>query len=114
MTEKEKWIWMPHAAHFICGYRCQFHLATYVGGYIVSTIGELPPLGHEDECFFEDIGLSRKYETMVFGAKKSKNVCCPFVQIDGNSLDFMGYNEPGDATNGHYKLCLKWSKKEAQ
>jgi len=32
---------MPHAGHFILGHKCRFHLATYVGGYIVSTVGEL-------------------------------------------------------------------------
>ena len=36
-----EWLWMPHTAHFICGKECQFHLATYVNGVIVSTVGEL-------------------------------------------------------------------------
>ena len=40
---KGKWIWMPHTGHFICGSRCRFHLNTYIGKYIVSTIGELWP-----------------------------------------------------------------------
>ena len=38
---KENWIFMPHAGHFICGDKCRFHLNTYVGKYIVSTVGEL-------------------------------------------------------------------------
>ena len=32
---------MPHAGHFILGRECQFRLNTYVGKYIVSTVGEL-------------------------------------------------------------------------
>jgi|TARA_Y100000310_G_scaffold103241_1_gene101550 hypothetical protein len=38
---KEDWIWMPHAGHFILGHNCRFRLCTYVGKYIVSTVGEL-------------------------------------------------------------------------
>lgn len=26
--KKQDWIWMPHAAHFIGGHRCQFKLST--------------------------------------------------------------------------------------
>ena len=39
--KKENWIWMPHPGHFIGSKYCLFHLNTYVGGYIVSTVGEL-------------------------------------------------------------------------
>jgi len=42
-VKKENWIWMPHPAHFIAGDKCRFKLATYVGKYIVSTVGELWP-----------------------------------------------------------------------
>lgn len=38
---RDKWIWMPHAGHFICAKWCRFVLNTYVNGYIVSTVGEL-------------------------------------------------------------------------
>jgi hypothetical protein len=34
------WVWMRHPAHFIGAGDCQFFLATYVGTYIVSTVGE--------------------------------------------------------------------------
>jgi hypothetical protein len=89
--------WFGHAAHFICGRDCRFHLATQVGGYLVSTVGELWPSRvvreiHADvhdsgwleenrhlkgDTFdaaymkrfgFDDIGYNRKYETMVFAA----------------------------------------------
>jgi hypothetical protein len=138
--KKEKWIWMPHAGHFICGDRCQFHLNTYVGKYIVSTVGEMwsdsisrrihaevfdkewyskysSLLGDEfDRAYmkkfgFEDIGCDRKYETMVFKSKKSNHKCCPYVMISGEDIDFCGYNTPEDAYKGHIKICNKWSKK---
>ena len=38
---KDKWIWMGHPGHFILGDKCVFHLCTYIGGYIVTTVGEL-------------------------------------------------------------------------
>lgn len=89
--------WFGHAAHFICGRWCRFHLATQVGDYLVSTVGEYwPERGtreiHADvhdpfwfetnrhrkgddfdaayfERFgFEELGYGRTYETMVFRA----------------------------------------------
>lgn len=39
--KKQDWVWMPHAGHFILADKCRFVLNTYVGDYIVSTIGEL-------------------------------------------------------------------------
>lgn len=135
--KKDKWIWMPHAGHLIVGDKCQFHLNTYVGRYIVSTVGEYWPekgvrkihaqvydlnwlqenkhlLGDTfDNAYmkkfgFEDIGCDRKYETMVFKAKKSTHKCCPYKMILGE-IDMKGYNSAEDAYEGHLKLCEKWS-----
>jgi hypothetical protein len=93
----DRWVWFGHAAHFICGRWCQFHMATQVGRYLVSTVGEYWPdrkvreihaqvhdpdwllknarlMGDEfDAAYmkrfgFETIGCDRKYETMVFKA----------------------------------------------
>ena len=89
--------WFGHAAHFICGQWCRFHLATQVDGYLVSTVGEYWPerpsreihakihdrawlaenrhlKGDEfDHAYilkfgFHTVGCGRKYETMVFKA----------------------------------------------
>lgn len=135
--KKENWIWMPHTGHFICGNNCRFHLATYVGNYIVSTVGELVPPdavreisakcrgivleGRGDARLadwlkkhgFEEIGCGRTYETMVFKAKKSKNKCCPYTMTQPTELDSEGYNSEADAFKGHYRLCKKWAKKKA-
>jgi hypothetical protein len=122
---KEKWVWMPHPGHFICAYRCQFHLNTYVGKYIVSTVGEMPYLNEEMKAItmkfrpnanktFEEIGSERLYETMVFKARKdSKNKCCPYDAIVSEEVDFAGYNTAEEAYKGHMKLCAKWSKEPA-
>lgn len=104
---KDKWIWMPHAGHFICGHKCRFKLNTYVNGYIVSTVGELYFSDDKEET----VGCDRKYETMVFKAKKSDHKCCPYVQSNGSDIDFAGYNTPEDAYEGHLKFCNKYDKK---
>lgn len=138
--QKSKWIWMPHAGHFICGKDCEFHLNTYVGKYIVSTVGELWPekvvreihaevhdkkwweenkqkLGdnfnyaYMKKFGFMEIGWGRLYETMVFRAKKSDHVCCPWRMISGEDLEANSYNKPEEAFKGHYAMCEKWSKK---
>lgn len=141
--KKENWIWMPHAAHLIVGDKCQFHLATYVGKYIVSTVGEYWPergvreihaqvhdpkwldenkhlMGdYFDSAYmkrfgFEEIGAYRKYETMVFKAKRSKEKeckACIYVMISGEDGDFMGYDTAEEAYKGHLKMCKKWSQK---
>jgi hypothetical protein len=126
---------MPHPAHFICSYDCKFFLATKVGKYIVSTVGEYFPDSEIREIYaksrgvklegmgdarradymkkigFEEIGYGRKYETMVFKAVKSpKCKACPFVIKSGNNIDGDSYNEPEDAYKGHLKMCLKYAK----
>ncbi|KKM13440.1 hypothetical protein LCGC14_1716210 [marine sediment metagenome] len=137
--KRDKWVWMGHAGHFILGHRCRFHLSTYVGKYIVSTVGELwnDRLVREihakiydkkwlseniylkgdifDAAYFkkfgyEEVGCNRLFETMVFKAKKSENKCCPYEMISGEK-DFEGYNTDEDAYKGHIELCTKWSKK---
>lgn len=134
--KKDKWIWMPHAGHLIVGHQCQFKLNTYVGEYIVSTVGEYMPdsavreilaesrkmflkgKGDEREADwlkknngFETIGCDRKYETMVFKAVKSTYKCCPYKINVSKEMDMQGYNTPEDAYKSHLELCDKWSKK---
>lgn len=138
--DKQDWIWMPHSAHLIVSNYCRFVLATYVGKYIVSTVGEYYPDrvvreihaeifdpkwliknkhlkgDYFDTAYFKnfgytEIGACRKYETMVFKAKKSKLKCCPYRIISREDKDFEGYNEPEKATEGHFKLCKKWCEK---
>lgn len=126
---------MPHPAHLCVADRCQFHLATYVGQYIVSTVGEYWPeravreihaqvhdpewLAKHRQCLdfdgryrahfgFEEIGGGRTYETMVFKASGSPRACCPFI-VTGAEHDFAGYNDAATAREGHMALCLKWS-----
>ena len=135
MTSKAEWTWMPHAGHFICGSDCRFHLNTCVGHYIVSTVGEyLPDEGVREilaenrgvkiegrgdyrradymkKIGFEEIGLNRKYETMVFPAKYVPGECCDYSPADFSELDMNGYNDAAEAYKGHLAMCEKWSQK---
>lgn len=137
MVPKDQWVWMPHPAHFICSFDCRFHLATKVGDFIVSTVGELfhdEPVreitaevrkirlsgigdarknDYMKKIGFEEIGYGRKYETMVFKAAKDvEHPCCPWKIESGRELDFGGYNKPEDAYAGHLSMCEKVARGE--
>lgn len=140
MGSRCRWVWMPHPAHLCVARDCRFHLATYVGGYIVSTVGEYEPemavreihaasrgiqlVGRGDErradamrkLGFETIGLERTYETMVFKAVRTsrEDTECCLWKITGGSLDMDGYNHGGEAFKGHLRLCDKWAKKNGR
>ena len=141
-----EWKWFGHVAHFICGKSCQFHLATQVGKYLISTVGEYWPeravreihakvydpkwlsenIALKGDYFdaaymqrfgYEDIGCDRKYETMVFKAGKpcaAKGCACGLPKIIPNELDTLVYNDAKSATEGHMKLCRKWSMKSTK
>ena len=136
--DKSDWIWMPHAAHFILGTECQFHLATYVNGYLISTVGELWPdsriraitanakgiqingrgdawdADYMKKIGYAEIGYQRKYETMVFMAEPNyEHRCCPWRMANASEIDGQGYNDPSDATDGHLALCERYATKEA-
>lgn len=139
--QQANWIWMPHPGHFIAAENCKFSLNTYVGGYVVSTVGELFwenrdiqeiyagvkdsewldknrhlkgdlfKYAYKAKFGFDDIGLDRKYETMVFKARRSEHKCCPWVMVSGREVAMMGYNKPEDAVRGHLAMCKKWAAK---
>ena len=111
MSKKENWVWMPQCGHFIGGSSCRFHLNTYVGGYIISTVGEYAPHG-ESFGNFVALGIDRLYETMVFEANREQEAdaqCCPWTIDVSKEVDMEGYNDPALAYKGHLKLCRKWA-----
>jgi len=138
--KKSDWKWMPHPAHFICSKDCKFFLATEVGGYIVSTVGEYWPDSKIREIFarsrgikiagigdswdaeymekigFEEFGHGGYlYETMVFkSAKMPKNGCdsCAFKIESGKNIDLDRYKTGNEARKGHYDLCRKWARRK--
>jgi len=108
---RQEWVWMPHPGHFIGAWECRFRLNTYVGGYIVSTVGEYRTSynGEQDTS----IGRNRLYETMVFRAVAAPtgddDACCPWRIVVSDEVDFEGYNDAVAAQRGHMALCEKWA-----
>lgn len=129
-----EWTWYGHAAHFICGRWCRFHLATTVGRFLISTIGEYVPTesvqtslaelrgepltergdAREVEYLsrfgFEKLGSWGTYETLVF--PWSGRVCdtaecaCGLPSPDAwNEADGKRYDSAKDARAGHYAFC---------
>lgn len=132
------WVWMPHPGHFMGGRDCRFHLCTWVGHVIVSTVGEYLPdepvreiiargrgislSGKGDarlndfmeKVGYPELGLGRTYETMVFRAvprDPHPTTCCPYQVGDFQELAMCGYTTAGDAYRGHLALCEEWSGK---
>lgn len=123
-------VWMPHAGHLIIGNKCQFHLATAINGYLISTVGEYVPDSvvrailrrsrgretslrgdaEERDFGFEEIGYGRLYETMVFHATPTDepNSCCPYRMASPVELDMGAYNTPEAAYRGHLAMVQKW------
>ena len=68
------------AGHFCCSYKCQWHRNTLIeheGKYlIVSSVGQM--LENFKTMEYEEIGLNRYYETMVFVGKNEG----PYIDCD--------------------------------
>lgn len=128
---------MPHPAHFICSDSCRFVLATKIGKYIVSTVGEYVPdepirqihcdvrgiklegrgdarlAGYMKKVGFQELGFDRTYETMVFKSRRDKeDLCCGYRIVVSEQVDFRGYKDAVEARKGHYYFCNKWAKKQ--
>lgn len=101
-----RYLGMP--GHFIGASRCVWHMTTIVGPYLVSTVGDYRPVNEEKST---NIGLNRKYETMVFraGAACARPECgCGVPDHDGHGIDFAPYNTAGEAQTGHEAMVAKY------
>ena len=117
---QSEWEWFGDPGHFCWARWCRFHLCTKVGDYLVSTVGAYVHPRHsmgsemEEAAWLkenwpsEDIGLDRKYETMVFraGDPCASEACdCGLPTIDGHEIDLRGYNKSAAAAAGHLAMC---------
>jgi hypothetical protein len=101
-----------NAAHFIGADDCHFHIATQIGEYLISTVGEYRPLKETGGYLYGrepvEIGINRKYETMVFRAAGPCQCGCGMPEHSGSEIDFSGYNTRAEANVGHEALCAKY------
>jgi hypothetical protein len=130
---ESEWRWFGCAAHLVVARDCRFHLATQVGDFLVSTVGEYVPdetsreihcevrgivlEGRGDERLadymrkvgYQEIGYGRTYETLVF--RTTGDVChepgcgCGLPEVTYRELAGSGYTTAGAATVGHLKFC---------
>ena len=116
---------LAHAGHFICGHMCQMRRATYVNGYIVSTVGEYAPSSvwvgggfrtRRSDDPFEPIGAGpHLYETYVFHAKRRRGVgskCCPYVMSDASEIEGKRHMTADEAVAFHEKTVRKYERKK--
>lgn len=109
---ESEWKQLGHKQHLIVSERCQFSLATHIGAFVVSTIGEWKPeeavrkITGLKEGEFEEIGYRRKYETMVFPVDGQHECGCPKITSHAG-LECDGYNDAADAQRGHLVMCRK-------
>jgi len=133
MIHKDEWEWYGQAGHFILGPQCRFHMATKVGKFWVSTVGELWPdapireiyakvrgvtlegrgdareVDYMQKIGFEKIGTSGTYETMVFlaGPPCDRPDCGCDLPLPTSFADLGGerYETASEARAGHLRYC---------
>lgn len=110
---ESKWRWYGMAGHFICGQDCLHHMATKVGKYLVSTVGDMRKRGPGGALGkAETIGCDRTFETMVFHLAGGECECgCGLPSIIANEIDFLPANDHKAADANHLKLCWKYARK---
>ena len=108
---QSEWRWYGMAAHFICGHDCLFHMATEVGGHMISTVGDYRPYGKDGKRGKRtEIGDDRMYETFVFTTKDSRCGCgCGAPEIDLHEIDAKAANDPKSACETHMEMCAKYA-----
>ena len=108
----DKWIWYGYPAHFICASRCAFRMATKVGRYIVSTVGDMRD--DRGDATSQTIGHDRTYETMVFARShkcREEGCGCGQYRIDPSSeVEMVPANDAATARKNHMATCRKYAK----
>jgi hypothetical protein len=110
MIPVSDWVWQGHAAHFCASSSCLFRMATRVGDYIISTVGEYWPDGAEK---MERIGAGDKsfYETFVFPAGKEIECGCTAV-ASLSEMEGVRYATAREAQEGHMDMCRKYARRK--
>lgn len=100
----DQWRWLGQAAHFIGADNCRFRLATIIGKYVVSTVGNYYLHGRDGDGPVS-IGAGRTYETYVFHCDGLDECGCCANITDYNEIRSCGYTSGAAATLGHMDMC---------
>lgn len=107
MTSRAGWKWYGYAGHLCVGKRCAFHLATRIGGFLISTVGDYyPPNSSRRETI--GCGTDDFFETFVFHCQGDDKNGNPI--IDPSEIDGERYADSNAAENGHYRYCEKYAE----
>ena len=106
------WEWLGHAGHYIMGHKCLFHLATKVGKYLISTVGdchlEISP-NKIGEKIPVGSGAKEFFSTYVFKAGKKLACGCyglkSVPEIEGKRCE-----TSVEARILHMKYCNKYAE----
>lgn len=103
----DKWEWFGVAAHFCAANKCRFHLATRVGGYVISTVGLYFPGHGETQA---PVGSDRNYETYVFvyGGMRECGGCVDLANL--SQIDGVHSDTCKEANAAHMAMCKKWAR----
>jgi predicted MPP superfamily phosphohydrolase len=88
--------------HFCAVRSCLFRMATEIGTFAVSTIGDYRPDNSKNA---EKVGCDRLFETMVFRVVGRHDCGCP--DLDMTELAMTPYDYPQDALDGHMAMCRR-------
>lgn len=112
MIPVEEWRWLGYPQHLIVAQNCRFRMATVVGAYLVSTVGDYR-IGNSNEMTTIGAGKDSLFETMVFPVDgEAECGCCPRV-TDWNGLEQRRYATAVQAERGHMEACREYAEKES-
>lgn len=108
--DPSEWVWQGHAGHFIHSSRCEFRLATRVGAFLISTVGDYYLEGKG----YSPIGSNNiHFETMVFHAAGTQDCGCAVVS-DFREIEGSRYQSAAAAQAGHMATCRKYAHEGQQ
>lgn len=105
-----EWEWQGHAGHFICAARCLFTMATVVGDYLISTVGDYYENKDDEKPTTIGAGDNAFFETYVFKVDGKMKCGCAKV-ADWREIDGVRYATAREAQVGHLEMCRKYAEK---
>lgn len=110
-VSRTDWEWFGYPGHFIAADSCMFRLCTKVGGYIISTVGDMQFNGKR-----RTIGAGERsfFETYVFKAGPRCQIpecnCGQPTLANASEIDGERCATGAEAQALHLKYCEKYSK----
>ena len=108
LKSRDGWKWYGYPGHLIVGAKCAYHLATRVGDYFISTVGDYRANGIDLPAETIGAGKDSFYETCVFRCDGDNENGDPNI-TDWGEIDGERYASSIEAERGHYSYCEKYA-----